>query len=126
MSDFLDNPLNPLWQPTDPFYTRLLEIYAVDQPGMHEIMQEMRTLTESYSQRVLIGELSLPTERLMPYYGEQLDEIHLPFNFHFVTMPIWEASTVRQAVESYEALSLRKRGPIGSWAIMTKSVSRLA
>ena len=107
---FLDNPLNPLWLPSDPFYARLLEIYAVDQPGMHEIMQEMRALTESYGQRVLIGELSLPIERLMPYYGKQLDEIHLPFNFHFVNMSIWEASTVRQAVERYEAAL-----PQGAW-----------
>jgi alpha-glucosidase len=107
---FRDNPVNPLWKPGDPPNTRLLEHYVVDQPGMHDIMREMRALTESYSQRVLIGELYLPLERLMPYYGEQLDEIHLPFNFQFVTMPTWEASTIRQAVEDYEAAL-----PQGSW-----------
>ena len=121
---FLDNPLNPLWQPSDPFYARLLEIYAVDQPGMHEIMQEMRTLTESYGQRVLIGELSLPTERLMAYYGEQLDEIHLPFNFHFVNMPIWEASTVRQAVERYEAALPQEAWP--NWVLGNHDQKRIA
>ena len=77
---------------------------------MHDIMQEMRALTENYSQRVLIGELYLPLERLMPYYGEQLDEIHLPFNFQFVTMPTWETRTIRQAVEDYEAAL-----PQGAW-----------
>jgi alpha-glucosidase len=77
---------------------------------MHDIMREMRALTENYGQRVLIGELYLPLERLMPYYGEQLDEIHLPFNFQFVTMPTWETRTIRQAVEDYEAAL-----PQGAW-----------
>src|SRR2546422_10105213 len=93
----------PIWKPGDPPNTRLREHYIVDQPGMHAIMQEMRALAEYYAQRVLIGELYLPVERLMPYYGEQLDEIHLPFNFQFVNLPTWEARTIRQAVEGYEA-----------------------
>lgn len=38
-------------------------------------MQNMRALTESYGERVLIGELYLPIESLMSYYGQQLDEI---------------------------------------------------
>lgn len=107
---FRDNPLNPQWKPDDPPHTRLIEDYVVDQPGMHDIMQEMRTQADSYSQRVLIGELYLPLERLMPYYGEQLDEIHLPFNFQLVTMPTWETHTIRQVVEDYEAAL-----PQGAW-----------
>ena len=121
---FRDNPVNPLWKPGDPFYTRLLEHYVVDQPGMHDIMQEMRALTESYSQRVLIGELYLPLERLMPYYGEQLDEIHLPFNFQFVTMPTWEARTVRQAVEGYEAALPQEAWP--NWVLGNHDRTRIA
>lgn len=107
---FRDNPVNPLWKPGDPFQKPLLEEYIVDQPGMHDLMQQMRALTESYSERVLIGELYLPLERLMLYYGKQLDEIHLPFNFQFVTMPTWNVSSVRQAVERYEAVL-----PQGAW-----------
>src|SRR5256714_1779026 len=121
---FRDNPVNPLWKPGDPFYTRLLEHYVVDQPGMHDIMQEMRAVTESYSQRVLIGELYLPLERLMPYYGEQLDEIHLPFNFQFVTMPIWEASTIREAVEGYEAALPQEAWP--NWVLGNHDRTRIA
>jgi alpha-glucosidase len=121
---FRDNPVNPLWKPGDPFYTRLLEHYVVDQPGMHDIMREMRALTESYSQRVLIGELYLPVERLMPYYGEQLDEIHLPFNFQFVTIPTWEASTIRQAVEGYEAALPQEAWP--NWVLGNHDRTRIA
>jgi alpha-glucosidase len=107
---FRDNPPNPLWQPGNPDNTRLIEQYVVDQPGMHDIMRQMRTLTESYSQRVLIGELYLPLKPLMTYYGEQLDEIHLPFNFQFVNMPSWEVSSMLQAVDNYEAAL-----PPGAW-----------
>ncbi len=121
---FRDNPLNPLWKTGDPPNTRLIEHYIVDQPGMHGIMQEMRALTEHYPQRVLIGELYLPVERLMPYYGEELDEIHLPFNFQFVTMPTWEASTIRQAVEGYEAAMPQGAWP--NWVLGNHDQTRIA
>jgi len=121
---FRDNPMNPEWKPGDPPNTRLIEHYIVDQPGMHGIMQEMRTLTENYGQRVLIGELYLPVERLMPYYGERLDEIHLPFNFQFVTMPTWEASTIRQVVDAYEAALPEGAWP--NWVLGNHDRSRIA
>ena len=121
---FLDHPINPAWKPGDPPNTMLQEIYIVDQPGMHEIMQQMRAVTEQYSQRVLIGELSLPLERLMPYYGEQLDEIHLPFNFQFVNMPVWEVHTIRQAVERYEAALPPEAWP--NWVLGNHDRSRIA
>ena len=121
---FRDNPMNPEWKPGDPPNTRLIEHYIVDQPGMHGIMQEMRALTENYGQRVLIGELYLPVERLMPYYGERLDEIHLPFNFQFVTMPTWEASTIRQVVDAYE--SALPEGAWPNWVLGNHDRSRIA
>jgi len=121
---FRDNPINPAWKPGDPPNTRQREHYIVDQPGMHTIMQEMRALTEYYAQRVLIGELYLPVERLMPYYGEQLDEIHLPFNFQFVTLPTWEARTIRQAVEGYEAALPEGAWP--NWVLGNHDRSRIA
>jgi len=32
----------------------------------------------------LIGEIYLPIERLVAYYGERLRGAHLPFNFHLL------------------------------------------
>src|SRR5260370_12226002 len=60
----------------------------------------------------------------MPYYGEQLDEIHLPFNFQFVTMPTWEASTIRQAVEGYEAALPQEAWP--NWVLGNHDRTRIA
>jgi alpha-glucosidase len=105
-----DNPLNPQWKPGGRPSTRQLGRYTEDQPGLHEIVQEMRALVDSPGQRLLIGELYLPIERLVQYYGELLDEVHLPFNFQLVTLPTWEARTMRQVVETYEAAL-----PQGAW-----------
>jgi len=65
---------------------------------------------DSYDERILIGELYLPMERMVRYYGKHLDEVHLPFNFQLVTMPTWEASTIRQMVDAYEDAL-----PPGAW-----------
>ena len=60
----------------------------------------------------------------MHYYGKQLDEIHLPFNFHFVNMSVWEASTVREAVENYEAALPEEGWP--NWVLGNHDQPRIA
>ncbi|MGH2507522.1 MAG: alpha-amylase family glycosyl hydrolase [Ktedonobacteraceae bacterium] len=105
-----DNPMNPHWQPSDAPYSRQKSLYTADQPGIHQIVREMRAVVDNYGERVLIGEIYLPPARLMAYYGEQLDEAHLPFNFQFVTLPHWEAQTIRQMVDAYESAL-----PSGAW-----------
>ena len=39
----------------------------------------------SIEDRVLIGEIYLPVERLVAYYGASLDGAHLPFNFQLLS-----------------------------------------
>lgn len=107
---FRDNPPNPHWKPGGPPYARQEHLYTGDLLEIHEIVREMRVLVDRYDDRVLIGELYLPIERVVRYYGEQLDEVHLPFNFQFVTLPTWEASIVRRVVDDYEAAL-----PSGAW-----------
>ncbi len=119
-----DNPANPAWKPGDSPNLRQLGRYTEDQPGIHEIMREMRALVDSYNQRLLIGEIYLPVERLVQYYGELLDEIHLPFNFQLVTLPVWEARTIRQVVEAYEAALPRGAWP--NWVLGNHDQPRIA
>ncbi|HKV60001.1 MAG TPA: alpha-amylase family glycosyl hydrolase, partial [Ktedonobacteraceae bacterium] len=107
---FHDNEMNPIWKPGDPPYARQKMLYTDDLPEIHEIVREMREVIDRYSERVLIGEMYLPLSRLMHYYGQNLDEAHLPFNFQLVTMPTWEAATVRKLVDAYEAAL-----PAGAW-----------
>ena len=96
-----DNPMNPYWKPGDAPDKRQSDLHTGDQPGIHEIVREMRAVVDAYGERILIGELYLPIDRMVRYYGEQLDEIHLPFNFQLVIMPTWEASAIQQIVDTY-------------------------
>jgi alpha-glucosidase len=70
----------------------------------------MRAVTDEFPERVLIGEIYMPVEDLVHYYGPQLNEVHLPFNFNLVTLRDWNAATVRAVVERYEAAL-----PAGAW-----------
>ncbi len=109
-TQFRDNPINPDWKPGANPSGYQEGLYTQDQPGIHELVRDMRTLLKSYGERVLIGEIYLPIARLVQYYGESLDEAHLPFNFQFVTMASWDARDIRQIVDAYEAAL-----PPGAW-----------
>ena len=119
-----DNPQNPEWKPGDRPYGRQLSRYTEDQPGIHEITRQMRAVVDSYGERVLIGELWPPIERMMPSYGEQLDEVHLPFNLQLVLQPTWEARTIRQVVEAYEGALPRGAWP--NWVLGNHDRPRVA
>ena len=105
---FLDEPPNPDWDGVNP-YNSLRHIYTRDLPEVHGLIRQMRAVLDEYSERFMVGEIYLPNEALMRYYGENLDECHLPFNFQLIHMD-WEAQTVRQAVDDYEAAL-----PEGGW-----------
>ena len=108
---FRDNPENPDWREGDPPWERQFRVYSEDRPEMLEILREMRTLADSYEgDRVLIGEVFLPLERMLSYYGPDLDGVHLPFNFGLILLAKWEASAVRRLIEDYEAAL-----PEGAW-----------
>ena len=89
-----DNPANPGWHEGMSPTQRLLPIYTTDLPDMQSIVREMRAVIDEFDERVLIGELYLPIERLVRYYGEELDGAHLPFNFALIEAP-WHAPRAR-------------------------------
>src|SRR3546814_12594494 len=62
----------------------------------------MRKLADAYGDRVLIGEIYLPLERLMHYYGREATGVHLPFNFQLIEAP-WHAGTIAGLITDYEA-----------------------
>ncbi len=121
---FRDNGLNPDWKPGDDPSGYQDGRYTQDQPGIHDLVRGMRSLLQSYGDRVLIGEIYLPLARLLQYYGETLDEAQLPFNFQFVTMNTWNAHDIRQIVDAYEA-SLPK-GAWPNWVLGNHDKTRIA
>ena len=95
-----------------------------DRPETHEVVREMRRLVDAYDERVLIGEIYLPLERLVRYYGEQLDGVHLPFNFGLVTGAGFGAATIRRLIEAYEAALPEGAWP--NWVLGNHDISRIA
>ncbi|GAA0735975.1 alpha-amylase family glycosyl hydrolase [Sphingomonas japonica] len=105
-ADFPDNPANPAWTPAMGKMHRVLQLHSTDQPEVHGIAAEMRALADRHSatgqERVLIGEIYLPPERLMAYYGRDRPEVHLPLNFQLIEAP-WDARALATLIADYEA-----------------------
>ena len=111
---FRDNPLNPDWREGQAGYRRLLPLYSTDRPEVHAMVRELRAVIDEYPERVLIGEIYLPVERLVAYYGEVLPGgglagAHLPFNFSLLETP-WRANAIAAMIARYEAAL-----PPGAW-----------
>lgn len=106
---FRDNPENPYWREGDAPTARLIPLYTTDLPEMEEIVRELRRVVAAYDDRVLIGEIYLPHDRLVRYYGHDLQGIHLPFNFALIDAP-WHARHIDKLVADYEASV-----PSGGW-----------
>ncbi|MGF1473082.1 MAG: alpha-amylase family glycosyl hydrolase [Rubrobacteraceae bacterium] len=119
-----DNPPHPEWKPGDSPWEWQSRVYSEDRPEVHEIAKEMREVADSYGDRVLIGEIYLPVERLMAYYGEELDGVHLPFNFQLILLEEWTAGSVRRLVDDYEAALPAGGWP--NWVLSNHDVSRVA
>ena len=104
-----DNPLNPNYRPTEPGIHRVLQLYSSDQPEIHDVIAEMRAIVDRYDERVLIGEIYLPIEKLVAYYGKDLGGAHLPFNFQLIHAA-WRAPVIAKLVTDYEGAL-----PAGGW-----------
>jgi alpha-glucosidase len=76
---------------------------------VHALIAEMRRVVDEYPERVLIGEIYLPIERLVAYYGENLEGAHLPFNFQLIQAK-WHARSLARMIDEYEAAL-----PPGGW-----------
>lgn len=103
-----DSP-NPDWREGQADYRRNLPVHSTDRPEVHEIVRGLRAVTDEYPGRVLIGEIYLPVEKLVAYYGENLSGAHLPFNFLLIETP-WDAGAIAALIERYEAAL-----PPGAW-----------
>jgi len=104
-----DNPPNPDFKAGMAPTTALDRRHQFDQPEVHEALRDFRRIADSYDARVLIGEVYLPLERVVTYYGADHTGVHLPFNFHLIGAP-WQAKALADVIQRYEALL-----PPGAW-----------
>ena len=99
-ADFPDNPANADWREGDPHHLAVHQLRSTDQPEALDIACEMRALADDYGARVLVGEIYLPVDRLVAYYGApERPGVHLPFNFRLIGAE-WNATTIARAAQS--------------------------
>ena len=130
-AQFRDNPLNPDWRPGEESSHRVLPTRTTDLPELQQIVQEMRQVVDEFStpqsSRILIGELYLPIDRLMKYYGRGDDGVlrgvQLPFNFHLIGAR-WQADAIGQMVQHYEAALPPGAAP--NWVLGNHDKPRIA
>jgi alpha-glucosidase len=106
---FRDNPPNPHYHEGRPPHEKILTQYSTDQAEVHEVIAEMRRVTNEFDARVLIGEIYLPLHRLVAYYGNDLTGAQMPFNFALLST-LWSARSIERIIEDYE-----KALPPGAW-----------
>lgn len=106
---FRDNPPNPRYVEGGNPYNALLPTHTADLPAVHEIIRAMREVLDEYDERMMVGEIYLPIERLMRYYGEHGTGLHMPYNFQLLEVP-WDAAVIAATIDAYE-LAL----PQGGW-----------
>ena len=86
-----------------------LYVHQVEQPGVHELMRELRAVADEYPDRVLVGE-----DEHVEYYGDAGNELHLAFNFPLMgtdrLTPQWVRANQEQRLASL---------PPGAWPCNT-------
>ncbi len=108
-AEFRDNPPNPYYREGRPPHEKILTRYSTDQPEVHDVVAEMRRVIEEFDARVLIGEIYLPIERLIAYYGNDLKGAQMPFNFALIST-LWSARSIEKIIADYEGAL-----PPGAW-----------
>lgn len=96
-------------------YDRWLHLYDAGHPDVHDAHRRFRSEVDKYdSDALTIGEMHIfDMPEWASYYGAQLDEFTMPFNFQLMATD-WDAPSVRATVE----LVMRNL-PEGAWTNWT-------
>jgi alpha-glucosidase len=119
-----DNPPNPEFDPERDAPDRAVDQkHTRDHPRTHEYVAMMRAVVEEYDDRVLIGEMYLPPEQVVTYYGSPgRPELHLPLNLRLLWAD-WDADGVLSMIEAYHALLPEHGWP--TWSLGNHDRSRI-
>ncbi|WP_326914896.1 alpha-amylase family glycosyl hydrolase [Sphingopyxis chilensis] len=122
--DLPDNPVNPEFVPGMGEKFRVLQRHSTNQPEIHELAAAFRALADGYGERLLVGEICLPVDELMRYYGSaEAPGVHLPFNFQLFEAP-WDAGVLSAIIAEYEAALPPRGWP--NWVLGSHDAPRLA
>jgi glycosidase len=92
-------------------YDSQLHPYDKGHRDVHRVFRDLRNVLDSYDDgRFAVGEIHIfDFEEWASYYGQNLDELHMPFNFSLVWAP-WDAGRFRELVDAVDAVV-----PDGGW-----------
>jgi alpha-glucosidase len=110
-------------------YDRYRHLYDRDRPEGHEIFKEMRTVTNEYPDRMMVGETPYEhgASTAVSYLGDGTDELHLAFYFKFL-LARWRRRTYRARIDDLYRVIPEKGWPC--WVLnnhdVPRSIDRLA
>jgi alpha-glucosidase len=96
-------------------YDDFIHLYDFAHPDVHEMHRRLRAVTDSYERDVLtVGEIHIfDLPEWASYYGENFDQLNMPFNFHLMTAD-WEVPSLRAIIEA-----VLWNVPVGGWTNWT-------
>lgn len=94
-----DNPTNPEAKGKPP-PQRDTPVFTDDRPETMQCIEDMRQVVDSYSGRLLCGEVQGKTDRIGHFYGTDRPRLHLPLNFALLDAP-WNALSLQAAIDAY-------------------------
>ena len=91
-------------------YGSLRHVHSQGHPDVHGVYRRIRQVLDEYGDRFSVGEVHLEDlNEWARYYGADLDEMHMPFNFSLLYAP-WSAASLRDRIDELEAAV-----PNGGW-----------
>jgi glycosidase len=96
-------------------YDNFIHLYDFGQPDVHDAHRRFREVVDSYHRdAVTVGEIHIfDLPEWAGYYGENLDQLHMPFNFHLMAAE-WNVPSIRATIES-----VLWNVPVGGWTNWT-------
>ncbi|WP_204104941.1 MULTISPECIES: alpha-glucosidase [Spirulina sp. CCY15215] len=87
------------------FQFNQLPVHTINHPDNHPLLQQMRQhiKTNHPQDPLLIGEIWVPTTQdIREFYGQEDNELQLPFNFLLSTVPSLSAVAFREKIQDFE------------------------
>ncbi|WP_411104596.1 alpha-amylase family glycosyl hydrolase [Streptomyces sp. cmx-4-9] len=109
-------------------YDSQLHLHDQGHPDLHTVYREFRTLLDGYgdgpAERICLGEVHAYDWKVWSsYFGQGLDEIHLPINFGLLQTP-WEPEAIEGLVR--EVVDALPAGAVPTWVAGSHDDPRVA
>jgi alpha-glucosidase len=96
-------------------FDAFIHLHDMSDPAVHDAHRMFQSVVDSYGRDALtVGEVHIfDLPEWAAYYGEKLEQLSMPFNFHLMTAK-WSVPAVRAIIES-----VLRNVPAGAWVNWT-------